>query len=55
MSGKRVKQVKRIMRRQSNKMTFQLMDGLLDCNFWFRVKIAWQIIKGKKRNEKKAR
>jgi len=52
MSGKRVKQFKRITKRQTNKITQQLMDGLLDCGFPFRLKIAWQIVKGKKRNEK---
>ena len=44
--------MKRIIRRQINRQTFQLMDGLLDCRFLFRLKIAWQIIKGKKKHEK---
>ena len=52
MSNKQVKRLKRIMRRQINRQTFQLMDGLLDCGFLFRVKIAWQIIKGKNKHEK---
>ena len=52
MSGKRVKQFKRITKRQTDKITRQLMNGLLDCGFQFRLKIAWQIIKGKKKNEK---
>lgn len=55
MSGKRVKQIKRITKRQTGKITRELMAGLLDCGFWFRVKIAWQIIRGKKKHEKKAR
>jgi len=52
MSGKRVKQFKRITKRQTDRITRQLMDGLLECGFLFRLKIAYQIVKGKKRNEK---
>ena len=52
MSSKRVKQIKRIMKRETNRITAQLMDGLLDCDFRFRLKIAWQIIRGKKKHEK---
>lgn len=53
MNNKRAKQIKRMMKRQTNKITRQLMDGLLDCGFPFRLKIAWQIIKGKKNYEKR--
>ena len=52
MSNKQAKRLKRVMRRQMGRQTSLLMDGLLDCGFLFRLKIAWQIIKGKKKHEK---
>ena len=47
MSQKQVKKFKRILKRTKGHMTHKILDELCDCGFWLRVRIAWNIIKGK--------
>jgi len=45
MSGKQVKKMKRVLKRQASRFAYKTLDELLT-KFIIRLRIAWRVIKG---------
>ena len=48
MSGKRVKQIRKIMRSKSNQIILKHIQEIKSLPFKIRIKIAWGILRGGK-------